>query len=443
MTISVEDSKRIDLVEFLSNHYDMKFSPSGNSYVSLSLFSEEKEPSFFVRQVDGRWLFKDFSSGQGGSIIDFVLLKEGFSEVSEALGHINKLLSYGGDRVIQLVQAEKVRAQGQACGYDIKEIYRKIKTNDYGICREYLAGRGIVSEVIDDLTTGGLLLHNRYQGNSWCCFAVFDHKGELCCLDNHGIGCKEKFVLGHKSIFTYDWKILPKARQVFICEGIIDYLSMKTLQGRSMAGIALLGNSVGFATSLLRNAKEIISALDSDEGGFKGLLDLQDKFPQKQVSVFNLGRCKDPNEYLLAPKKDTEQTNLTTQDKLALYREFMGAENKSEVAQKWGINRSYMYQIVKECEENILSGFSQRRVGRKPNQAPATLDEATQRIAALEEEKKCAEIEKEKYYARSEFMKLRLKWAEIEAAELRGKKSGNVKQSGRGKQIKKKKNKRR
>jgi DNA primase len=440
MTLSAEDSKRIDLVEFLSNHYGMKFSYSGNRYVSLSLFSEEKKPSFFVRQVDGRWLFKDFSGGQGGSIIDFVLLKEGFSEVSEALGHIDKLLSCGGQRDIQLVQTEKVSEQRR---YDIKEIYRKIKTNDYEICKEYLCGRGIAGKVIDDLTSGGLLLHNRYQGHSWCCFAVFDREGELCCLDNHRIGSKEKFVLGHKNIFTYDWQILPEAERVFICEGIIDYLSMKTLQGRSIAGIALLGNSVGFAASLLRNAQQIISALDSDEGGFRGLLDLQDKFPKKQVSVFNLGECKDPNEYLLAPPKDTEQTNLTAQDKLALYREFMGAENKSVVAQKWGINRSYMYQVVKECEENILSGFSQRRVGRKPSQAPATIEEATQTIAALEEEKKHAETEKEKYYARSEFMKLRLKWAEIEAAELRGKKTGSIKQSGSGKQIKKKKNKRR
>lgn len=438
MAIDIEDVKRLDLVGFLSNHYMMKFHLAGDSYVSLSAFSEENKPSFFVRQVKGHWLFKDFSSDNAGSIIDFVLLKEGFSEVSKALKHIGKLLGAEGDKKNQTAQSENMRGEKQACGYDLKEIYRNVKSNDQAICREYLVGRGISNEVINDLICGGIVLHNRYQGHSWCCFAVFDQKGELQCLDNHQIGGGEKFVLGQKNIFTCDWKILPTAERVFICEGIIDYLSMKTL--RSVPGIALLGNSVGFDSGLFKNARVIISALDSDEGGLRGLLDLQEKFSDKEISVFNLGSCKDPNEYLKAVRAGKELTNLTAEDKLALYKEFMHAENKSAVSLKWGINRSYMYQIVSECEENIRNGFSQRCPGRKPNHAPTTLKEAIERIAALEEEKHLEEVEKEKYIARSEFMALRLKWAQIEAAELRGE---CLADSPKKKQIKKKKNKRR
>ncbi len=107
---------------------------------------------------------------------------------------------------------------------------------------------------------------------------------------------------------------------------------------------------------------------------------------------------------------------------------------------KWGINRSYMYQIVSECEESIRNGFSHRCPGRRPNHAPTTLKEAIERIAALEEGKHREEVEKEKYIARSEFMALRLKWAQIEAAELRGE---CLADSHKKKQIKKKKNKRR
>ena len=115
----------------------------------------------------------------------------------------------------------------------------------------------------------------------------------------------------------------------------------------------------------------------------------------------------------------------------------MRAENKTEVALRWGINRSYMYQVVKECEELILNGFSERRPGRKPEGAPATLDEAMKRISVLEEEKRHEAKEKERFHARSEFMKVRLKWAEIEAEELQGEKKKSSK-----KQIKKKKKKR-
>lgn len=435
--IKAEDIKGINLVEFLTRHYGMRFSSRGHEYVSLSSFTCEREPSFYVRQVDGRWLFKDFSSGHGGSIIDFVLIKEGFSEVAEALGHIHKMLS--GSKGIQINRTEDV---GKEKAYDLKEIYQKIKANDYGLCKDYLLGRGIAREVIDDLSKDGLLLHNRYQGHSWCCFAVFDQRGDLCCLDNHKIGGEGKFVLGKKSIFSCDWKILPQAHVIFICEGIIDYLSMKTLQRRSMAGVALLGNRVGFDPGLLRNAKEIISALDSDEGGLEGLLEVQDKFSDKQISVFNLGSCKDPNEYLMATKEGKDETSLKPEDKLRLYKEFMSAENKTEVAQKWGINRSYMYEIIKECEDNIIKGFSHRRAGRKPQHAPATLEEAMEKIKVLEEEKERAEGEKEKYYARSEFMKLRLKWAQIEADELRGERREDLEQSGKRRQIKKNKSRR-
>jgi hypothetical protein len=433
--ISAEDIKRINLVEFLTRHYGMRFSCQGNEYVSLSSFTCESEPSFYVRRQADRWLFKDFSSGYGGSIIDFVLIKEGFKEVSQAMGYIQKVLS--DDKVIQTVRTEDV---GQEKTYDLGKIYQKIKGEDFSLCKEYLLGRGIAGEVIEDLSRDGLLFHNRYQGQSWCCFAVFDQGGDLCCLDNHRIGGEGKFVLGKKSIFTCDWKMLPQAQSVFMCEGIIDYLSMKTLLKKSMAGVALLGNRICFDPALLGNTRQILSALDSDEGGLKGLLEIQDKFSDRQISVFSLGNCKDPNEYLMATREGKDETRLTAEDKLSLYKEFMGAENKTQIAQKWGINRSYMYEIIKECEEHIINGFSHRRAGRKPQHAPATLDDAMERIKALEEEKERVETEKERYYARSEFMKLRLKWAQIEADELRGVKE---EKGGKKRQVKKKKKKRR
>ena len=114
------------------------------------------------------------------------------------------------------------------------------------------------------------------------------------------------------------------------------------------------------------------------------------------------------------------QRRLSAEDKLVLFQDFHGSDNKSEVARKWGINRSYMYEIVKECEAFILSGFSQRRRGRKLNSEPESITDATERIKSLEEDNRRLDEERERYYVRNEFMKVRLKWAEREAAELRG-----------------------
>lgn len=431
MILNVEEIKRLNIVDLLTKYYGMKFSFVGNQQASLSPFTEETKPSFFVRQVDGHWLFKDFSSGYGGSFIDFVLFKEGYSKVEESIYYIKNLL---GDNNQRLETKERIN-KGEPSNYDIKNILKKIRDNDYTICRKYLVDRGIAKEVIDNLANKGILFHNQYRGHSYCCFAVFDLNGGLCCLDNHQIDGEEKFVLGKKDIFTYDWQILPKAKHVFVCEGVLDYLSIKTLEGESSAGIALLGNAVHFNTELIKSSQVITLALDGDEGGYKAVLDLQEKFSDKKFAVYDIGQCKDPNEYLQEVKDGKDPTNLTPQEKLKLYKESITAANKKDVAIKWGINRSYMYDIKKDCEEIIINGFSQRNRGRKSAKAPNTLKEAQEIIARLLEEKRNEAIEKERYYARSEFLKLRLKWAENDISEIKGKGSQNNKK----KQIKKKK----
>ena len=435
--MSIEMIKQINMVEFLSNHYGIRFKNSGAQFVAFSPFNDEKQASFYVKQAaDGHWLFKDFSSGHAGSLIDFVLIKEGFTEVSDSLKHISKLSSIqGSGQTVEVLSSEQVPR------YDIEDIYSKIQANDNMPSQQYLIDRGINANVIEDLCNNSILLYNQHDGISYCCFAVFNREGNLTSLDNHEINGDRKFILGQKEIFTRDWDTLPNSDEVFICEGIIDYLSMKTILENSIPGLALLGNIVNFNPELLQKAKKIISSLDGDKGGLSCLLDLQEMFPDKEFSVCNYGdNNKDPNEYLQSEKKaegsksSEGSKSLTSKDKLSIYQEYMKAKkkDKKKIALKWGINRTYMYQIIKECEEFILNGFTERRRGRKPTGAPKTLDEAISKISQLEEEKKHEATEKERFIARSEFLKVRLKWADIEAAELR-------KEEKAKKQIKKKK----
>ena len=72
MSAYIETYKQVNLVEFLTEHYGLKFKKSGSGYVAGSPFGADKKPSFFVRQLGSHWLFKDFSSGLNGSIIDLV-----------------------------------------------------------------------------------------------------------------------------------------------------------------------------------------------------------------------------------------------------------------------------------------------------------------------------------------------------------------------------------
>jgi DNA primase len=336
--------------------------------VALSPYTQETEPSFFVNYVDGHWLFKDFSSGYGGSIIDFVQIKEKVSRVNDAIQYIRKLLSSE-----EIANFESRKSPLKHNSYNLEKIYEKIKANDIDVSREYLKSRGISEYLIQELDSQKLLLHNRSKMRSYCCFVVKDESGEVRCLDNHEIGGDKKFVLGEKRIFSLDWSILRISEKIFITEGIIDYLSIKVLEGRKIPGFALMGNVPIFEPELLPKVKTIISALDLDSSGLSGNLDLRNLFPMTEIVRYDMEEHKDPNELLKAIKAQ-KRTNLSPETKLKLFQEFLVSENKSELAKKWGVDRSYMYEIVRECEESITAGFKEKKPGRRPNGKPVTLD---------------------------------------------------------------------
>lgn len=439
MALSIEQMKSLDMVGFLTRVYGLEFKKVGNEYVALSPFTQETKPSFFVHHVDGHWLFKDFSSGHGGSLIDFVRIKENFHEVSEVLAHIRKLL--GGQRSAQEITCSRGVVRGVS--YDIRALYAHMEKSDAFPSCEYLRGRGISEELVDELVRRKILLYNRYQGKSYCCFAVRNEQGELCALDNHQVDGASKFVLGKKHIFSLDWGELSQADTVFVTEGIVDYLSMKTLEGMHWVGFAMLGNIALFSPELLSRASRIISALDDDDGGLCGFLDLLEMFPEKEIERYDLEDYNDPNE-LLKAVKEQKRSRLNSKRKLELYRQFVRSSNKSELARQWGIDRSYMYEIVHECEQMILNGFEEREPGRKPASKPQSLKEAWERIEQLEREKYRETVEKETYYARGEFLRLRLKYSQEQGDEDDSSQGpGNPAKQAKRKQIKKKRKKRR
>lgn len=427
MSVNIEALKRMNLVDFLTEHYGCEFQRAGRGYVCRSPFTEDKRASFFVRIVEGHWLFKDFSSGTHGTIFDFIRIKEKLHSFAAVLAHIRAKLSHlfssrqgstfassEDSRWAITTQGDLAQSTPQA-SYDISGLYERFRQEDASLCRQYLIGRGIAENLVNELVAAGIVVHNLYQGKSYCCFAVCDAKGELQCLDNHQIGGEGKFVLGRKNAFSLDWSKFPEAEEVFIAESIIDYLSIKTIEGAWLPGLALLGNKLCFDPGLLANTQKILAAVDDDRGGYSLALDLMECFPDKKLQVYALEGHKDPNELLMAKGR-----RLSPKRKLQLYHEFLQASNKSELARRWGMDRSYIYEIVAECEKTLLDMFAERRPGRRPSGKPQTLEEAQQRIEESEAKYESMVHEKELLYCSSEFLKLRLKWAEIEAAEARG-----------------------
>ncbi len=424
MDRSVEALKQVNLVDFLARQYGLQLRRRGAAFACRSPFTEDTHPSFFVRLVRGRWLFKDFSSGAAGTIFDFVRMKENLGSFREAVSFVRRLFSGSASAAPgegRAAAAAVAAPPEPARRYDVDALYERFRQEDPGVCRQYLLSRGIDAGLVEELIGDGTVVHNRHRGHSFCTFAVRDEAGRLRCLDNHAIEGRGKFLLGGKFPFSREWKELRGAKVVFLTEGIIDYLSIKTLERTPPPGLALLGNRITFEPSLLAGAEALLCALDRDRGGTSAYLDLQDLFPDKELPHYDLEGHKDPNELLMAVRSGKER-HLSPQRKIQLYREFQQSCNKAELAARWGIDRSYLYEIVRDCEETLEASFSERKVGRRPKGMPTTLAEAHERIRELEREYEREATRREELYCLKELMAIRLKYAEIEAAEARGEK---------------------
>jgi DNA primase len=74
-----------DIVEVISDFVTLR--KSGQNYKGLSPFTNEKTPSFFVSPAKG--IYKDFSSGKGGSVVGFLMEHERLT-YPEALRYLAK-----------------------------------------------------------------------------------------------------------------------------------------------------------------------------------------------------------------------------------------------------------------------------------------------------------------------------------------------------------------
>jgi hypothetical protein len=296
MRLNINQLKALDLVAFCRSCYGMQFQRKGDVFVCLSPFREEKNPSFVIHQRCGQWLFKDFSSGKGGSIIDLVRELENLPNHCPAIvARIEELL--GRHPVLAMPSSFSAASLRAGDRIDLAYVFKRIRANDPQTSRGYLRSRAISEKVIERLLKHDQLFTNIYRGKTYCCFAVRDPQGRLMCLDNHQIDGPDKFALGIKHCFIPDYKALSEAEEITITEGIIDLLSMQTLF--PWAGLALLGNRLDFPAQWLASSKKLVLALDNDKAGDAGKQKLRERFPTKEFEDFGLGDYKDPNEMLM------------------------------------------------------------------------------------------------------------------------------------------------
>jgi DNA primase len=153
-----------DIVEVIGEFVQLK--KRGANYVGLSPFANERTPSFTVSPAKG--IFKDFSTGKGGSAVTFLMELEKFS-YPEALKWLAK--KYGIE-VEETVDAPENREEEQrreslmiVTGFASKFFHESLLDSDEGknIGLSYFKERGFTNETIKKFELG-------YSPDQWEAF---------------------------------------------------------------------------------------------------------------------------------------------------------------------------------------------------------------------------------------------------------------------------------
>ncbi len=121
----------------------------------------------------------------------------------------------------------------------------------------------------------------------------------------------------------------------------------------------------------------------SRKTGYQWANKMEKKLIEREIKSYDFRDNNDPSERPEAVKTGKGR-KLSPELKLRLYEEFVKSSNKTDLARKWGLDRSYIYEIARECQQILLSFFISRKLGRKPQRKPSILKDAWDRIETLE-----------------------------------------------------------
>ena len=208
---------------------------AGSNYKGLSPFSDERSPSFMVSPVKQIW--KDFSSGKGGSVVTFLMEHEHFT-YPEAIRFLANKYNIEIEET-ETSQEDKIEANEKESMYLVSE-FAKTYFNDTLLNTEegkaigltYFKERGFTNETIAKFGLG-------YSPETWDAFT------------------KEALAKG------YQLEFLEKVGLTITRE---DGKHFDRFKGRVMFPIqSLSGRNLGFGGRILTNDKKAAKYLNSPE----------------------------------------------------------------------------------------------------------------------------------------------------------------------------------
>src|SRR6201989_2848123 len=155
-----------DIVEVIGEFVQLK--KRGANYVGLSPFANERTPSFTVSPAKG--IFKDFSSGKGGSAVTFLMELEKFS-YPEALKWLAKKYSIEVEETVETIENKEEENRRESLmivtGYAAKFFHDSLLETEEGrhIGLSYFKERGFSKDTIRKFELG-------YSPDQWEAFSA-------------------------------------------------------------------------------------------------------------------------------------------------------------------------------------------------------------------------------------------------------------------------------
>jgi len=153
-----------DIVEVIGEFVQLK--KRGANYVGLSPFANERTPSFTVSPAKG--IFKDFSSGKGGSAVTFLMELEKFS-YPEALKWLAKKYGIEVEETVETIENKEEENRRESLmivsAFAAKFFHESLLETDEGkaIGLSYFKERGFTTDTINKFELG-------YSPDQWEAF---------------------------------------------------------------------------------------------------------------------------------------------------------------------------------------------------------------------------------------------------------------------------------
>jgi DNA primase len=334
-----------DIVEVIGEFVQLK--KRGANYVGLSPFANERTPSFTVSPAKG--IFKDFSTGKGGSAVTFLMELEKFS-YPEALKWLAKKYGIEVEETVEAPEnrEEELRRESLmiVTAYAAKFFHESLLDTDEGksIGLSYFKERGFSNDIIKKfelgyspdqweaftssalkegykeqfLTESGLSvkrdngnLYDRYRGRVM--FPIHNFTGRIIAFGGRTLK-KDKNVpkyvnspesdIYHKSNVLYGLYFAKKAIReddnCYLVEGYADVLSVVQAGIENVVASSGTSLTVEQIKLISRFTKNITILYDGDAAGIKASLRGLDMILEEglNVKVVSFPEGHDPDSYV-------------------------------------------------------------------------------------------------------------------------------------------------